>query len=213
MNLAQLIDLTRTLLIPYRSRVGPAEIRRALNHAQRQASTDLEQPQKTVLTSVAGRRVELPPDAKRSGVKALRDAGSAQQFEIVTVQEANRLYPDWHTASASAFPVVVYDPGSVGAPLSLLVAPAELGMTGQVVLTYVVEPDEMTDGSDEPFRGLLAEYHHMLGHYAAYMLTGQVVELEKYKDLRNAASAHYNDGDLFPENPLFEAHLHRARRG
>lgn len=210
MNLAQLTQLVRSHLA--RSRGGPPEggvIRRALNEAQAVMSTELDRPTAVDVVESATMDIPLPPDAKPSGVKSVRDAKSEQTLELVRVQDADALYPGWHKAGAGPDGIVVYDPGTVGRTLRLTRLPADQGLSGTFLVTCVVEPAEMVKPKDAPMNGLVTEFHHLLAYYAAFSLSGNERFLALYERGMRRAQGAYRDESLYPKNPLWRAQQRR----
>ena len=219
MTLGALNELTRSILKRYQRTATPAEIRRRLNQAQSECSTELDRPTKSVVVSASSRDIPLPADCKPAGLKALRAANSEVTFELLTVQDADQLQPDWHLSTAASNYVAVYDPGVLDdgegtAPsdaVRLSRTAAELGLDGEFLITYVVEPQPMVSSTDVPFNGSMPEYHHVLAHYAAYLITGQPEEIAHYRRVLDRASADYSDKQIINENVFYTAHMNRGR--
>lgn len=103
----------------------------------------------------------------REVITAYRDDPGATPLPLLSAFEANRMHSGWRNWPQGNTRFLIYDPGVMGlgtAVLTPVPAPKE---PESYVIACVVRPSVMEEMSDEPFNGLLPEYHVMLAHYVA----------------------------------------------
>ncbi len=154
---------------------------------------------------------DMPANAIRNGLLEVRRQPNATRLDILTTSEAHKRYPGWEDWTAGDTLFVVYDPKMNGLNSEIRPVPLpESGDTETYLITYIAEPAEMDELTDEPFDGHLPEYHEVLVHYTIYQIllrVGDERRQEFYAHYDRLASEMFTS--LRPEpvrarNPLYE---------
>lgn len=147
------------------------EIVQMLNEENNELSRDLQIPEYTVdITGVTG-PTNMPTNARSGGLISIRRKADGTPYDILTVTKADLKYPGW-TEWADNDPLfMAYDPATSGLAGTFQPAPSPVaGTPVDLTVTYVAKPGDMADLTDQPWDGLLAEFHEVLAFKVIYRL-------------------------------------------
>lgn len=138
-------------------------ILRILNAEQRKLINELHIPIRYAKNLRTDRPISPPIDANPGGIRYAESALNNKQVELLTVSDANLLYPGWeqnYNEGTDPYvgygaPFVIYDPINISAPIYPV--GFETGDTLRII--YVLKPVDLEfDDESFPFRGELPEY-------------------------------------------------------
>lgn len=211
MTLAELVDEVKGLV----GDVPDTDIITRLNRVMVRVARDLAVPRKYLdVNNITG---EFTLNVGTVGVNvteilgANRDSRAGEVLPVITTAEANGSHPGWLHFSPGATRFLIYDPAVVGLGEATLrpVPTPPLGESQSYILSVVTRPSLMSSGTDEPFDGLLPEYHEMLSHYVSYQLL-LIANDERFAEHRSMYQMLKNDAYnyVFPlarvvRNPLY----------
>lgn len=167
---------------------GDADILMYLNEENQRMSRDLRVPTRYVTEIDATQPFILPSEAQPGSLKFAEKADYNWRVEVLTVSEANELYPDWEKNEHEGgirygHRLIIYDPANISAPVYPLgfSAGAELQMTYTVRPKPLVldNPDADVSVSLAPFEGVIPEYHSLLAKLATYQMAMLMGDPEK----------------------------------
>lgn len=156
---------------------GTEEIVRVLNKYNDRISGDLRVPRKYVTDIDPTVAITMPTDARAGSVRFTEKEEAVGSIQVLTVDEANMLYPDWEDnehEGGSTFPykLVIYDPSNLTDPLYAI------GFTSsdklRMVYTVQVKPMVLENSAADadvsllPFNGLMPEYHHVIAQMTKF---------------------------------------------
>jgi hypothetical protein len=143
--------------------VSRQSLLRFLNNNHLRVSIELRVPIRYVKNVVTNQPTSLPVEAAPGGLRYAERTSDNKSLEILTVADANRLYPEWELNSnegadypGKGNPFVIYDPSNISAPLY----PVGFDAGDTMRMAYIMQPEELIfeDDDTKPFRGELPEY-------------------------------------------------------
>lgn len=162
---------------------GTEEIVRIANKYNSRISGDLRVPTRYVKGIVATAPFAMPTEARPGSVTFSEEVGDGSSGEdrinVLTVSEANQLYPDWEINehegySTYPYKLIVYDPHNISAPVYPIGFSS--GATLRMVYTIQVNPMVVENSANEagkslePFNGIMPEYHHVIAQMTKFEL-------------------------------------------
>lgn len=139
------------------------DLLRRLNREQTRISRELRFPIKYYSEIPATTPFTLPAPMRASSLRSVEHEQLDRSVEVLTVQQANELYPRWEAADFSR-KLVIYDPANPSAPIT----PVGFSSGDTLRILVEVEPTALTEFSSVPFDGLLGEYHLMLAQHVKF---------------------------------------------
>lgn len=207
MNLGQMID---EVIGAVGDPGEHAEIVSLLNRSADRCARDLEIPQYYVEVEDVTGEFELPNGAREGGLLEVRRKKSGYRFKIYSTQEADRFHSGWVTWDNGTPQFMIFDPRVPG--LSGRIRPVPTPKSGEdetLLVTYVAQPDDMEELTDEPFDGHLPEFHEMIPMYVCYQLLlrrgddRRTEFFSHYRRLKMDAYNYLGPRILYPNNPLW----------
>lgn len=207
MTLHELLDEIKTFTS---TKVPEVQIIALLNRAMVRVARDLGIPKVHIDVNNVTGEFELTIASTgydvRDIVTAHRDDSSSTKLPIISAYEADRLYRNWRNLPAGITRFLIYDPAVLGLGTQNLMPVPTPDEPESYVLACIVKPTLMSALTDEPFDGLIPEYHQLLSHYVIselMMLAGDNnsagFHLARYEDLRRDAHMYSRpDGAVFP---------------
>jgi len=138
-------------------------ILRILNVEQRKLINELHIPIRYAKNLRTDRPISVPIDANPGGIRYAEGTIYNKQVELLTVSDANLLYPGWEDNANEGIdpyigrgaPFVIYDPANISAPIY----PVGFEDGDKLRIMYVLKPEELTFEDDSfPFMGEVPEY-------------------------------------------------------
>lgn len=177
---------------------GDADILTYLNDEHQRIARELRIPRRYITDVDATAPFAMPTEALPGSLSFAEKTDRSQPIEILTVAEANDLYPDWERNEFEGFTrfwkrLIIYDPANITAP----VYPVGF-MAGETLrLEYAVKPfplafDDPADTGTvalQPFEALMPEYHRILYQ----MTTFQMAMMMGNQEQAQKARAFYAD--------------------
>lgn len=171
---------------------GDGDILEFLNEENQRVARELRLPRRYVTDIDATEPFTMPTEAQPGSLVFAERTGEPNiRIRILTVAEANDLYPGWERnehEGHTRFPhrLVIYDPGNISAP----VYPIGFRAGETLRVTYQVRPKPLVlDNPDldvtvatEGLEGVIPEYHALLYRMATYqiaMLAGDNTQVQK----------------------------------
>lgn len=170
---------------------GDADILEFLNEENQRMARELRVPERYVTEIDATAPFSMPTEAQPGSLMFAEKTETNHRVEVLTVSEANDLYPDWERNEHEGFTrywkrLIIYDPGNISAP----VYPIGFDAGEQLRVTYLIKPKPLVfDNPDldttvetEPFDGNMPEYHSLLYRMTTYqigMLMGNQEQVQK----------------------------------
>lgn len=183
---------------------GPADILRYLNEANDETSVDLHIPTRYVKEVVATAPFLAPLEARPGQIRFAEDSKHNSRIKVLTVSEANNLYPDWEmnvTEGEARYghKLIIYDPSNVTAPIY----PVGFTTGEKLRMQYTMKPkpmvfsDPLESESLEPWNGVMPEYHRIVANEAVFKLAMLMSAAEGNEFKRGVAQAYLakNQGD------------------
>lgn len=105
-------------------------------------------------------------------LSAYRDDKVGTPMPLLSTLEANRRYPGWKNYEPGTTQFLIYEPAAVGLGRATIrpVPTPRLEVPESYVVAVVSKPAVLDAKTDEPFDGLLPEYHEMLVKWVIYEL-------------------------------------------
>lgn len=180
---------------------GDADILTYLNDEHQRIARELRIPRRYITEVDATQPFAMPTEALPGSLMFAEKTETNRPIEILTVSEANDLYPDWERNEFEGFRqfwkrLIIYDPGNITAP----VYPVGFRVGEELRLEYVVKPfplafDDPSGAGDvalQPFEELIPEYHRILYQMVTFelaMMMGNQEQAQKarafYADAKN----------------------------
>lgn len=207
MTLHELLDEVKTFTA---TSVPEPQIIALLNRAMVRIARDLGIPKVHIDVNNVTGEFELTTATVgydvRDVVTAHRDDTVSTQLPIISAFEADRLNRNWRNLPVGRTQFLIYDPAVLGLGTSNLLPVPLPDDPESYVLACIVRPTLMSALDDEPFDGLIPEYHQMLSHYVISDLMvmvgnneGAQFHLVRYHELRRDAHAYSRpDGAVLP---------------
>jgi hypothetical protein len=177
---------------------GDADILMYLNDEHRRIARELRIPRRYITDVDATQPFAMPDEALPGSLSFAEKTERSQRIEILTVAEANDLYPDWERNEFEGFTrfwkrLIIYDPANITAP----VYPVGFEVGDTLRLEYAIKPPPLVfdnpEGSEdvalEPFQALMPEYHRILHQ----MVTFQIAMMMGNQEQVGKARAFYQD--------------------
>lgn len=177
---------------------GDADILTYLNDEHQRIARELRIPRRYITDVDATAPFAMPTEALPGSLSFAEKTDRSQPIEILTVAEANDLYPDWERNEFEGFTrfwkrLIIYDPANITAP----VYPVGFEAGETLRLEYAVKPfplafDDPADTGDvalQPFEALMPEYHRILYQ----MTTFQMAMMMGNQEQAQKARAFYAD--------------------
>lgn len=168
MNLGELIDNVVTMM-GGQGEPTEADIANMLNRVMNEDARDLRIPEMTAEFNGVTLPFNLPVGGLPGGVLRVFRKSDGWEFPVHTNDQANHLYPGYLNWSAGDTRFVVFDPATIGLEGTVYPAPVP-DVAQDYLVTFTKRPEPMVALDDEPFDGVLPEYHRLLAHHAAFEL-------------------------------------------
>lgn len=207
MTLHELLDEIKTFTA---TSVPEPQIIALLNRAMVRIARDLGIPKVHIDVNNVTGEFELTSATVgfdvREVITAHRDDEVSTVLPLISAFEADRLHRGWRNQPAGRTQFLIYDPAVIGLGMSNLLPVPLPDEPESYVLACIVRPTLMSALTDEPFDGLIPEYHQMLSHYVISDLMvlvgnndGAQFHLARYDALkRDAHSYSRPDGAVLP---------------
>jgi hypothetical protein len=172
---------------------GDADILTYLNDEHQRIARELRIPRRYITDVDATAPFAMPTETLPGSLSFAEKTETNRPIEILTVAEANDLYPDWERNEFEGFTrfwkrLIIYDPANITAP----VYPVGF-MAGETLrLEYAVKPfplafDDPADTGTvalEPFEALMPEYHRILYQMTTFQLAMMMGNQEQSQKAR-----------------------------
>jgi hypothetical protein len=177
---------------------GDGDILMIANEENERTARDLKIPRRYIKNVNPLLPFDLPAEALPGGALFAEQTVANRRIEVLTVAEANLMYPDWEKNATEGFTnfrqrLIIYDPANVSAP----VYPVGFQAGDLLRIEYVMRVRKLVfsvvdaaNESLEPWNGVLPEYHRAIPQLVTFqlaMMLGDELQAQK-------ARAFYADG-------------------